>query len=770
MTVNYFDIVIVGGGPNGLFCHSQLIRRFPEKRVLLLEKGRILQSIREYPDVVWHSRMKELMFPCSLNAQIREKSHPTSSSIADYYEYFATESKVNFREFHEVFDISEDGGGRGYKVSAENNGAVFHFFCSFVILCGGVYGNFRPLAANIPASLLFRHLDITVRNERLLLVGQGASAVDAVAHLLPFNKITWVIRGQSWETTVIEGVVLDMFNRVMKRYRENLSIHFGTTVVGADDGGRFALSDGTDVAGVDRCFALLGFNSENDFLKRIGLSYQGECLDLDASFQTNKKNIHAFGSLMSLWDSDAHRPAPTYIHNGNRDKLGMIMDSIERTVRQDPPSIREVGGDEGEFGAGECPPSFDKVMIVAHPDDETLWGGNTLAACEGWLVICLTNGHNVTRRRQFDEAMDLFGVRREIWNYPEDWKEVKFLDQVTDEIESRLSPLVNSPHVTKVVTHNPDGEYGHDDHRRLSRLVTRAVKDRNRLCYFSFCENQSFPNCPEKEAALQVYFSKYLNATSLWSRGLRRMKEKIFRVPRKNHAMDRAHYALSARESVTGCSAYRQNGRLLFSVYRDVPGFVHTPVEGVVPKNAEAVYEHNPFLYERYPDRKYMVTEFLPQCQGKTLAVGCHPFNQFDCYCLPDPRQFETIDINRERESYGSPFGHTTVDFLEFSPEYRFDHVLLFGVLGIEETGEAGDLYTLFDGEEATIQKVDALLNRNGRVLFGPDIKKGRGQSSAQKASAWKRFFLTHKTIQSSYQLIKTIETQENLTLVFQKR
>ena len=49
-------------------------------------------------------------------------------------------------------------------------------------------------------------------------------------------------------------------------------------------------------------------------------------------------------------------------------------------------------------------------MIVAHPDDESLFGGEALTSSGGWTVICVTNGTNEQRRREFIEAMNSIGV------------------------------------------------------------------------------------------------------------------------------------------------------------------------------------------------------------------------------------------------------------------------------------------------------------------------------------------------------------------------
>ena len=37
--------------------------------------------------------------------------------------------------------------------------------------------------------------------------------------------------------------------------------------------------------------------------------------------------------------------------------------------------------------------NFNNLMIVAHPDDETLWGGKNLIK-DDFFVVCLTNGYN----------------------------------------------------------------------------------------------------------------------------------------------------------------------------------------------------------------------------------------------------------------------------------------------------------------------------------------------------------------------------------------
>ncbi|NDB84328.1 MAG: PIG-L family deacetylase, partial [Alphaproteobacteria bacterium] len=39
----------------------------------------------------------------------------------------------------------------------------------------------------------------------------------------------------------------------------------------------------------------------------------------------------------------------------------------------------------------------DKLLIIAHPDDEVLWGGMNLILQSGWFVICSTHLNDPVR-------------------------------------------------------------------------------------------------------------------------------------------------------------------------------------------------------------------------------------------------------------------------------------------------------------------------------------------------------------------------------------
>lgn len=46
----------------------------------------------------------------------------------------------------------------------------------------------------------------------------------------------------------------------------------------------------------------------------------------------------------------------------------------------------------------------ESLMIVAHPDDETIWGGSHLIN-GNYTVLCITNGNNKKRKKEFMNVM-----------------------------------------------------------------------------------------------------------------------------------------------------------------------------------------------------------------------------------------------------------------------------------------------------------------------------------------------------------------------------
>lgn len=112
------------------------------------------------------------------------------------------------------------------------------------------------------------------------------------------------------------------------------------------------------------------------------------------------------------------------------------------------------------------------VMIIAHPDDETLWAGDHIMKNK-YLIICLTNGGNKVRKKEFDKAMKLTGNYGIILKYPDRTNRVKDNWKKSNKsIRNDIDYILNFKKWSTITTHNPDGEYGHIQHKFTSMMVT----------------------------------------------------------------------------------------------------------------------------------------------------------------------------------------------------------------------------------------------------------------------------------------------------------
>jgi len=102
--------------------------------------------------------------------------------------------------------------------------------------------------------------------------------------------------------------------------------------------------------------------------------------------------------------------------------------------------------------------SMNVALIVAHPDDETLWAGGTILSNPSWkcFIVCLCRGNDTDRAPKFYKALKMLnaeGVMGELDDGPEQ------LPQDEMVLESIILELLPHQHFDRVITHNPNGEY-----------------------------------------------------------------------------------------------------------------------------------------------------------------------------------------------------------------------------------------------------------------------------------------------------------------------
>ena len=56
-----YQVCVIGSGPNGLYASYQLQNN--NISYICLDKGEILNNLKSYPNILWHSEIKYLTFP-----------------------------------------------------------------------------------------------------------------------------------------------------------------------------------------------------------------------------------------------------------------------------------------------------------------------------------------------------------------------------------------------------------------------------------------------------------------------------------------------------------------------------------------------------------------------------------------------------------------------------------------------------------------------------------------------------------------------------------
>jgi LmbE family N-acetylglucosaminyl deacetylase len=113
------------------------------------------------------------------------------------------------------------------------------------------------------------------------------------------------------------------------------------------------------------------------------------------------------------------------------------------------------------------------AVIVAHPDDETLWSGGTILSHPlwKWFIVCLCRGSDTDRSPRFLNTLHVLGSQGIIGDL-DDGPEQKPLDE--NELENAILELLPSIHFDLIISHNPGGEYTrHVRHEEIGKTVIR---------------------------------------------------------------------------------------------------------------------------------------------------------------------------------------------------------------------------------------------------------------------------------------------------------
>jgi LmbE family N-acetylglucosaminyl deacetylase len=111
------------------------------------------------------------------------------------------------------------------------------------------------------------------------------------------------------------------------------------------------------------------------------------------------------------------------------------------------------------------------AVIVAHPDDETLWAGGTILSCPSWrpFIVTLCRASDPDRAPKFSQALQTLGAEGAMADL-DDGPEQNPLTE--NEVQEMILQLLPPRHFDLVISHSPAGEYTrHRRHEEIGKAV-----------------------------------------------------------------------------------------------------------------------------------------------------------------------------------------------------------------------------------------------------------------------------------------------------------
>lgn len=156
----------------------------------------------------------------------------------------------------------------------------------------------------------------------------------------------------------------------------------------------------------------------------------------------------------------------------------------------------------------------DALVIVAHPDDETIWMGGTIKKFRGirWTIFSLCRKDDPDRAPKFARVCRYYQARGLMSNLEDEG--IMGIKNSLPEIKKRLVRPFAKRKFTYIFTHGANGEYGHARHRGVHRAVKELVQKKilrcQRLIFFAYRVNhyRRIINPAPKNMSLWVKLNK----------------------------------------------------------------------------------------------------------------------------------------------------------------------------------------------------------------------------------------------------------------------
>ena len=230
MSINHFDVLIVGGGLSGIGAACSLTKNCPQKTYAILEGRAAIGGtwdLFRYPGIRSDSDMFTLGY--SFRPWVEGKAIADGHSILKYINDTARDYGIdqNIRFHHLVKRASWSSQDAMWSVEAEcgPDSQIARFSCRFLFVCSGYYSYVEGYTPVFPGRSRFAGQivhpqkwpeDLAYEGKRVIVIGSGATAVTLVPAMA--RTAAQVTMLQRSPTYVVARPEQDALANVLRRY------------------------------------------------------------------------------------------------------------------------------------------------------------------------------------------------------------------------------------------------------------------------------------------------------------------------------------------------------------------------------------------------------------------------------------------------------------------------------------------------------------------------------------------------------------------------